>query len=602
MITAANGCTASATATVNVSATATWFQDFDGDGFGNADVTLSQCTQPIDYVTNNTDCNDNNFNVHAAPSTPTISAGGATTFCAGGSVVLTSSAASGNTWSNASTLQAITVTSNGTYSVTVSNVCGSATSAPITVTVNPAPVASTISAGSAITFCQGGSVVLSGNVGGTWSTGSTLSSITVSSSGSYSITNANGCGNATSNVITVTVNTLPTPAITGDASFCPNSSATLSTTQNYSSYVWTGGSTAASINITIANTYSVNVTDANGCTAYATVVVAACNSNLPTGVFAANQCGFINQVPNGYMKATAISGAVSYLYSFYTVGGTTPFATKTQASINLYFGQVTTPNTGTITGTAFNWGTQYDVTVTPIMTGNVVGLPSTKCRFGFIQQPTPQNIPSTYLKSPVCQTNQPNASVVLNTATITCNTVSQANAYQFKFVNVANSANTIIAYANYVNQRSIAPLGLTVGATYAVSVRATILGVQAANFGAECYITIQAPSIPQGGRLGVQNTSVSITSPWGALEGLSMSVYPNPFTSEFTLNVTSAKAEVVNVVITDLTGKVIASQQIATNTNLNSSILNLKLDGGVYFVCVTATNGERKVMKVIKTN
>ena len=36
----------------------TYYADADGDGFGNALVTILGCTQPEGYVTNNTDCND----------------------------------------------------------------------------------------------------------------------------------------------------------------------------------------------------------------------------------------------------------------------------------------------------------------------------------------------------------------------------------------------------------------------------------------------------------------------------------------------------------------------------------------------------------------
>jgi len=225
------------------------------------------------------------------PAAPTITAGGPTTFCAGGSVTLTSSAGSTYLWSTGASSSSINVTAAGSYTVQVTNASGCQSSASIatTVIVNPLPAPPTITAVGPTTFCAGGSVTLNSSAGSTylWSTGATTSSINVTTAGSYTvrITDGNGCQSAISAATVVTVNALPAaPTVTagGLTTFCTGGSVTLTSSAG-SSYLWSTGAITSAISVTTAGSYTVQVTNSNGCQSSASaatvVTVNQCSGN-----------------------------------------------------------------------------------------------------------------------------------------------------------------------------------------------------------------------------------------------------------------------------------------------------------------------------------
>jgi hypothetical protein len=209
------------------------------------------------------------------PAQASVSASGPLSFCAGGSVDLSASSGSAYSWSNGATTPAITATESGSYSVTVTDANGCTSSASETVTVFT-PAQASVSASGPLSFCSGGSVELSASAGSAynWSNGSTTQAITASESGSFAVTvtDANGCTSLASETVTVFTPAQASISASGPLSFCAAGSVDLSASAG-SAYSWSNGATTQAITASESGSYSVIVTDANGCTSSASVDV-----------------------------------------------------------------------------------------------------------------------------------------------------------------------------------------------------------------------------------------------------------------------------------------------------------------------------------------
>lgn len=71
--------------TVTVDTNHVWFADNDGDGYGNASVSVVACVPPLDYVLQSGDCNDSSFAVN--PDAVEICGNGIDDDCVGGDLV-----------------------------------------------------------------------------------------------------------------------------------------------------------------------------------------------------------------------------------------------------------------------------------------------------------------------------------------------------------------------------------------------------------------------------------------------------------------------------------------------------------------------------------
>ncbi|PWT99543.1 MAG: hypothetical protein C5B52_10480 [Bacteroidetes bacterium] len=196
---------------------------------------------------------------------PVVNLGPDATICAGSSMTLDA----GNPgatylWSTGATTRTIVVNTAGTYSVTVT-AGGCSASDGIDISVNPGP---TVNLGADQTVCSGTPVILdAGNAGATylWSTGATTQTISVNTTGTYSVTvTAGGC--SASDNVNVTVNPTPVVDLGPDATICSGSTVVLDAGNAGATYLWSTGATTQTISVNTAGTYSVTVTK-GGCSA-----------------------------------------------------------------------------------------------------------------------------------------------------------------------------------------------------------------------------------------------------------------------------------------------------------------------------------------------
>lgn len=166
--------------------------ELDDIGIWNRALTQQEITN----LYNSTNC--------TTPSA-TITAGGPTTFCQGGSVTLTANGGGTYAWSNGLGSNAgITVSNSGTYTVTVTNGNCTATASQ-SVTVNPLPTVN-MSALPQYVSNNSGAITLSGTPSGGTFAGSGVSGTQFQPSAAglgskkvtYTYTNSNNCTNSSS--------------------------------------------------------------------------------------------------------------------------------------------------------------------------------------------------------------------------------------------------------------------------------------------------------------------------------------------------------------------------------------------------------------------
>jgi hypothetical protein len=208
---------------------------------------------------------------------PTAIASPNVSICQGGSTTLSGSGGATCSWTPSTGLSdpnschpTASPATTTTYTLTVTDSCGvSSSNAPtVTVTVDVPPPATIIPGGN---LCIG--VTLTASAGSSWlwsPTGETTQSITATMAASYSVTITDAAGCSATSAPTV-INPLPLAAPSGSASICLGASTPLTgsggVSCSWSPCTGLDNCTSCTPNAspTVTTTYTLTVTDANGC-------------------------------------------------------------------------------------------------------------------------------------------------------------------------------------------------------------------------------------------------------------------------------------------------------------------------------------------------
>ena len=229
-------------------------------------------------VTNGAGCTSTDSIVVTVNPAPVVNLGADTLICGGNNITLDAGNAGANyLWNDNSTNQTLLVTTNGTYSVTVTELINNC-SASDTINVSfGTPASVTLPADTAI--CAGSTLTIDAGAGYSsynWSNGDLTQTTTVNTAGTFTVTITNSDGCEASDSIVVTLNALPLVNLGNDTTICNNQNITLDAGSGFVSYTWMPSGNTQTITVTGANTvntYSVTVTDTNGCSNTDAIIV-----------------------------------------------------------------------------------------------------------------------------------------------------------------------------------------------------------------------------------------------------------------------------------------------------------------------------------------
>jgi hypothetical protein len=261
------GDTAFCEGTTTILTASAGFADYTwSTGAGGAMVTIDSSGTYSVVGTDNNGCLATDTITTTLLPLPAVAIDGDTLICANETATLTATPGLASyVWSDSSTGASLITATGGDYSVTATDMNGCIDIASWTLAVQPLPQPDIL--GDTL-FCVDSEQTLSlGTSFPTqeWSTMESGPSIFIDQPGNYAVTvtDAFGCQGSDSIAVAWFAETILD--ITGDAAICPEDSTTLFSTATFQNYLWSDGSSADSLIVSMPGTYQLTATDNNGC-------------------------------------------------------------------------------------------------------------------------------------------------------------------------------------------------------------------------------------------------------------------------------------------------------------------------------------------------
>jgi hypothetical protein len=168
-------------------------------------------------------------------------------------------------WNDMSTLSQLMISTPGTYSLTVTNSCGSDVD---TVVVSDGGVVPIVTLGIDTSICEGASILISPvafNVSSwLWQDGSGNPTYMVTTPGEYFVTGSNSCGEDQDTIIVGSLPAIPSWSLGQDTALCPGNSVTLAINIPGVDIAWSDGTTLPTLIVSDSATIFATITNSCG--------------------------------------------------------------------------------------------------------------------------------------------------------------------------------------------------------------------------------------------------------------------------------------------------------------------------------------------------